>query len=247
MCGIAGVIAWDDRYRTSRETLARMSAAIAHRGPDGEGMWFNHEGEATPERPQAAFAHRRLAIIDPDPRANQPFTDDRGRWITYNGEIYNYRELRKELQSLQPDYAWRTNCDTEVLLVAYAAWGEKCVEHLNGMFAFAIWDENTKKLFLARDRMGQKPLYAAFIVSGDAPADSPLVPVVAFASELAAIRALTWPDFGVSPQSVEHYLRWGYIPLHEYTGRAVLGPTIYNGVGQLRPSQTLRVGRLGRS
>src|SRR5687768_4244088 len=199
MCGIAGVIAWDDRYRTSRETLARMSAAIAHRGPDGEGLWFNHEGEATRGRPQAALAHRRLAIIDPDPRANQPFTDGRGRWITYNGEIYNYRELRKELESLQPDYAWRTNCDTEVLLVAYAAWGEKCVEHLNGMFAFAVWDENDKSLFLARDRMGQKPLYTAELEG-----------VVAFASEVLALRSLGWIDHAPSGTGLLEYLRYGY-------------------------------------
>ena len=81
MCGFAGVIAWEDRYRTSRETLARMSAAVAHRGPDGEGNWFNHEGEVTPHRPQAALAFRRLAIIDLDPRANQPMTDGHGRWV----------------------------------------------------------------------------------------------------------------------------------------------------------------------
>ena len=198
MCGIAGVIAWDDRYRTSRDTLARMSAAIAHRGPDGEGMWFNHEGEVTPDRPQAAFAHRRLAIIDPDPRANQPFTDGRGRWITYNGEIYNYRALRKELESLQSDYAWRTNCDTEVLLVAYATWGEKCVEHLNGMFAFAVWDDTEKTLFLARDRMGQKPLYVALGDGG-----------LAFASEVGALRPLPWIKWDVWNDGLVRYLRLG--------------------------------------
>src|SRR5215218_4010495 len=146
MCGFAGVIVWDDRFRVSPKTLEAMSACVAHRGPDGSGLWINHEQRVTANKPQAALAHRRLAIIDPDPRANQPFTDGRGRWITYNGEIYNYRELRKELESLVPDYAWRTNCDTEVLLVACAAWGDECVEHLNGMFAFAVWDENAKSL-----------------------------------------------------------------------------------------------------
>src|SRR5688572_8153864 len=194
MCGIAGVVSWDERYRTSRDTLARMSAAIAHRGPDGEGLWFNHESEISPDRPQVAFAHRRLAIIDPDPRANQPFTDGQGRWIVFNGEIYNFRELRSEISNLRPDYAWRTNCDTEVLLAAYAVWGEKCVERLNGMFAFAVWDENAKSLFLARDRMGQKPLYVAYLEPGGKPAghlnyhwplETPLA--VAFASELAAL------------------------------------------------------------
>jgi glucosamine 6-phosphate synthetase-like amidotransferase/phosphosugar isomerase protein len=145
MCGIAGVVTWDERCRTTRDTLARMSAAVAHRGPDGEGMWFNHEGEVSPGRPQAALAHRRLAIIDPDPRADQPFTDGHGRWIVFNGEIYNFRDLRHELTLLRPEYDWRTRCDTEVLLVAYAAWGPACVKRLNGMFAFAVWDENARR------------------------------------------------------------------------------------------------------
>src|SRR4051812_12473753 len=162
MCGIAGVVAWDDRYRTSRETLAKMSAAIAHRGPDGEGVYFNHEDEVTPERPQCALAHRRLAILDPDPRSNEPFPNsDRTKWLVFNSQIYNYRGLRAELTNLRPDYPRRTTGDTEVLLVAYEQWQEKCVEHFNGMFAFAIWDDCEKSLFLARDRMGQKPLYIA--------------------------------------------------------------------------------------
>ena len=96
MCGFAGVVAWDERYRTSRETLARMSASIAHRGPDGEGTFFNHEDRIASEEPQCALAFRRLAILDPDPRSNQPFTIGR-KTLVFNGEIYNFRELRKEL------------------------------------------------------------------------------------------------------------------------------------------------------
>src|SRR5579884_3984167 len=161
MCGFAGVVVWDERFRVSRETLERMSATIAHRGPDGEGLHLNHESEIRPDRPQVGLVHRRLAILDPDPRANQPFTDTHGRWIIFNGEIYNFRELRAELSAVMPQYAWRTNGDTEVLLLAYAAWGEQCVERLNGMFAFAIWDDPRQRLFLARDRLGQKPLYVA--------------------------------------------------------------------------------------
>src|SRR5437763_13168152 len=198
MCGIAGVVAWDAKYRVTREMLGRMSARIAHRGPDGEGVYFNHEDEPMPDRPQAAFAHCRLAIIDPDPHANQPFTDHQGRWITFNGEIYNFRELRAELEKLKPDYAWRTTCDTEVLLVAYDVWGETCLDHLNGMYAFAIWDESKKALFLARDRMGQKPLYLALLgadgrpveLKPDASSQQSTSPAVAvFASELRAILA----------------------------------------------------------
>ena len=175
MCGFAGVVAWDDRYRVSRETLGRMGAAVAHRGPDGEGHYLNHEQEVTRERPQVALAFRRLAILDPDPRSNQPFTDGQ-HWLVFNGEIYNFRELRAELTTLDTSYQWRTTGDTEVLLRSYAVWGEACVEHLNGMFALAVWDEPRRELFLARDRMGQKPLYVAN--SGG---------VVAFASEIAAL------------------------------------------------------------
>ena len=94
MCGIAGVISWSGRHRITREMLSRMSQCIAHRGPDGEGWWINHEDDASTGKAQVGLVHRRLAILDPDPRSNQPFTDGRGRWIVFNGEIYNFRELR---------------------------------------------------------------------------------------------------------------------------------------------------------
>lgn len=200
MCGIAGVISFSSKHRVTREMLAKMSACIAHRGPDGEGLWLNHDGEASPDRPQAGLVHRRLAILDPDPRSNQPFTDGRGRWLIFNGEIYNFRDLRKELESLLPDWAWRTTGDTEVLLASYAAWGEKCVDHLNGMFAFAVWDENAQSLFLARDRMGQKPLYVVHTNH-----------FTAFASELPALRPLAGIDWSISCDGLTEYLQYGAI------------------------------------
>lgn len=217
MCGFAGVIAWDDRYRFTRDTLARMSLAIAHRGPDGEGVYLNHEDEVKPGRPQVGLVHRRLAILDPDPRSNQPFTDGR-HWLVFNGEIYNYRELRAELKTLLPNYAWRTEGDTEVLLASYAAWGEKCVEHFNGMFAIAIWDDVEKSLFLARDRMGQKPLYVARTPGA-----------IAFASELSALITLPWIDRTVSTTSLVDYLRFGAVP-------GATGATIYAACSQLKPA-----------
>ncbi|HEX8522873.1 MAG TPA: asparagine synthase (glutamine-hydrolyzing) [Tepidisphaeraceae bacterium] len=227
MCGIAGVIAWSDRFRITRETLAAMSACIAHRGPDAEGVWLNHEAEPTAERPQAGLVHRRLAVIDLDPHANQPFTDGRGRWVTFNGEIYNFRELRRELSHLKPDYAWRTDCDTEVLLVAYDAWGDQCVDHFNGMLAFAIWDERANTLYLARDRMGQKPLYFT-LLGGEEGCEG-----LAFASELTALRQVPSFDHSIDPESLNLYLRWGYVPAPW---------TIYQAAEKLPPSHWMRIG-----
>ena len=214
MCGFAGVIAWDERYRVSRETLGKMSAAIAHRGPDGEGFFVNHDEAITPDQPQVALAFRRLAILDLDPRSDQPFTDGR-HWLVFNGEIYNFRELKKELSSLAPDFEWKTTGDTEVLLRAYAVWGEKCVEHLNGMFAFAVWDTVEKSLFLARDRMGQKPLFYSYPTRGG----------MYFASELSAIPKLT----GINPgwDWYGDYLAYGCLTLS----------TVYQGIGRLGPEQ----------
>ena len=217
MCGFAGIIAWEDRYRFDRAALERMSARIAHRGPDGQGLWINHESEITPARPQVGLAHRRLAIIDLDERANQPFTDGQGHWLIYNGEIYNYKELRRELEQLLPNYPWRTQSDTEVLLASYVAWGEKCVEKLNGMFAFAIWDENKNELFLARDRMGQKPLYYAIDQRG----------AIAFASELPALQELDWVDRRMDALALKEYLCWGYVGAPR---------TIHNNICQELPS-----------
>ena len=248
MCGLAGVVVWDERFRVTRETLCRMSAKIAHRGPDGEGIYLNHEQQITPDYPQVGLVHRRLAIIDPDPHANQPFTDNAGRWIVFNGEIYNFHELRAQLEKLRPDYIWRTTCDTEALLIAYDVWGEACLEKLNGMYAFAIWDESKKELFLARDRMGQKPLYyAAILRSGESwlqiddlhvlEADSEICwkrytqqrdfAALAFASEVTALRPLHWIDWSIDQARIGAYLAWGYV-LHPYT--------VYGGVGNAPPS-----------
>jgi asparagine synthase (glutamine-hydrolysing) len=229
MCGIAGVIAWDDRYRVNHETLRRMSARIAHRGPDGEGYYLNHEQEVTPDRPQCGFAFRRLAILDPDPRAMQPFTI-RDKTIVFNGEIYNFRELRAELTGLRPEYAWRTTGDTEVLLLAHDVWGEKCLERLNGMFALAVWDEREKSLFLARDRMGQKPLYLACLDNG------PPCAAIAFASELSALREAAWLKRELSDKSLASYLRWGYVGDDA---------TIYDDVEKLGPSWWYRASPTG--
>jgi asparagine synthase (glutamine-hydrolysing) len=236
MCGFAGVIVWDERYRVSPETLRRMSAAVAHRGPDGEGLRLTREREPiTPDTPQVALAFRRLAILDPDPRSMQPFTDGRF-WLVFNGEIYNFRELRAELTVLRPAYEWRTTGDTEVLLAAYAEWGEKCVEKLNGMFAFAVWDEAERTLFLARDRMGQKPLYVA------AP-KWPRFSTLAFASEIGAIRPLDWVVADVNESAIADFLRYGYIGRYK-TGFAqcIRFPHGWNTFGLQAGGEATRLG-----
>jgi asparagine synthase (glutamine-hydrolysing) len=222
MCGFAGVIAWDEKYRVDRATLGRMSAAIAHRGPDGEGIYLDDQHEITPQSPLVGLAFRRLAIIDLDERSNQPFISTDKRYVmVFNGEIYNYRELRSEISKLLADYHWRTTGDTETLLMSYVVWKEKCVEHLNGMFALAIWDNVEKSLYLARDRMGQKPLYYAHLANNQDGTTSRAsgysdkhTQMWAFSSELGALLELPGRMAGeIRPGALRTctrmYLRWG--------------------------------------
>lgn len=148
MCGIAGIFNVNGEP-VSPVLLRRMTDAIAHRGPDGEGFYADSF---------IGLGHRRLAIIDLSPSGHQPMiTPDRQYALTYNGEIYNFQELKAELEAL--GHAFRSKTDSEMVLHAYAAWGPACVERFNGMFAFAIWDRRNQELFLARDRYGVKPLY----------------------------------------------------------------------------------------
>src|SRR5579864_1800813 len=147
MCGIGAILELGGRPVPDLQSrLEAMNELLKHRGPDGEGLWAHRHGHV-------GFAHRRLEIIDLS-TGDQPMTDGAGNWITYNGEIYNYRELRRELGEDE----FRTSSDTEVVLRAYDRWGPTCVERLRGMFAFAIWDEAANQLFCARDRFGIKPL-----------------------------------------------------------------------------------------
>src|SRR5204863_10061454 len=154
MCGITGVVGPDVEY----EVLQAMNRAMAHRGPDGEGIKIF---PGVPGNTPAGLGHRRLSIIDPTPRGAQPMSygsNDR-YWITYNGELYNYRELRAKLRA--DGLRFRSDTDTEVLLAMYARYGPAMLEKLNGIFAFGIWDTDRHELFLARDRLGVKPLYYA--------------------------------------------------------------------------------------
>jgi asparagine synthase (glutamine-hydrolysing) len=146
MCGIAGILSFSARP-ADKGHVRQMTDAMSHRGPDADGLWA--EGAM-------ALGHRRLSIIDLSAAANQPFADISDRYrMVFNGEIYNYREVK----ALLPDYPFHTTSDTEVLIAAYAKWGADSIRHLRGMFTFAIWDRQDQELFVARDRMGVKPLY----------------------------------------------------------------------------------------
>ena len=174
MCGIAGIFNIDGRP-VSITTLKDMTDVIRHRGPDGEGFWTNSF---------IGLGHRRLAIIDLSPLGHQPMLNENARLvISYNGEIYNYKDIRTELEN--KGYIFHSKTDTEVVLKSYEEWGEECIHRFNGMFAFAIWDGNLNKLFLARDRYGIKPLYYCFQNNK-----------IIFASEIKAI--LQHPDVNVN-------------------------------------------------
>jgi asparagine synthase (glutamine-hydrolysing) len=149
MCGIAGIIS-PDSGQVSRQQLKKMTDAIAHRGPEGEDFWTNSNNTA-------GLGHRRLSIIDLSSAASQPMHYLDRYTIVFNGEIYNYIEIRKDLQ--RKGYTFSSESDTEVILAAYACWKEECLQYFDGMFAFAIWDEEEKSLFAARDRFGEKPFY----------------------------------------------------------------------------------------
>src|SRR3989337_1987859 len=150
MCGIVGLVYTDPSRRCEGEIVTAMRDMVSYRGPDAAGVYLDG---------RAGLGHRRLSIIDLG-TGHQPMSDARGvLTIVYNGEVYNYRELRRDL--IARGRTFRTESDTEVILHLYAEMGDRCVEALNGMFAFAIWDAGRRSLFLARDRMGVKPLYYA--------------------------------------------------------------------------------------
>lgn len=189
MCGIAGI--WNAKDRpVDRDVLRSLTDRMSHRGPDASGLWLDRG---------IGFGHRRLSIIDLE-LSRQPMQDEAGKyWIVYNGELYNFRELRSELQAL--GWRFRTRGDTEVVLTAYQAWGADCLIRFRGMFAVAIWNRDRQELFLARDRFGIKPLCLCRHAEG-----------LAFASEIEAFHALGERFCGeLDLESMDQYLFCGYI------------------------------------
>lgn len=214
MCGICGVVDLRAEQAVDGGTLRRMNQVLRHRGPEEEGY---HEA------PHGALGMCRLRVIDP-PGGSQPMANEDGSvWIAYNGEVYNFRTLRAELQAR--GHYFRTQSDTEVVVHAYEAFGVQCVSRLRGMFAFAIWDERDRRLLLARDRLGIKPLY--YWERGER---------LAFASELKSLLQL--PDVlrEVAPEAVDLYLTYGYVP-SPYTA--------FCGIRKLMPGHVLVLDRLG--
>jgi asparagine synthase (glutamine-hydrolysing) len=208
MCGIVGVV---NSKNSETDWLQAASNALSHRGPDSHGLW------QSPDK-LASFAHRRLAIIDLSAAGHQPMIDqDSGIAITFNGEIYNYQTLRKVLQD--KGHQFQTRTDTEVILKSFLEWGQDCPQHLDGMFAFAIYDPRDRKLFVARDRAGEKPLFYAREANS-----------LYFGSELKALFCNPRLNRKINPKSLETYLSFGFVPGSD---------CIIEGVSKLAPASRL--------
>jgi asparagine synthase (glutamine-hydrolysing) len=209
MCGIAGIFDHRGRSEIDRTLLHRMTDIIGHRGPDGDGFYH---------APGIGLGYRRLAIIDLA-GGNQPmFNEDGTVCLVFNGEIYNFQPLMAELAAL--GHHFRTRSDTEVIVHAWEEWGEACLDRLNGMFGFALWDMRTETLFLARDRLGEKPLYYGFLTGGR----------LIFGSELKSLLCSPDLDRTLDPQAVEEFFAFGYIPDPH---------SIYRSVRKLPPAHCL--------
>lgn len=210
MCGIAGFVSTDAHQRIEAATIHRMCQAIVHRGPNDEGI-FVKDG--------TGFGMRRLSVIDLAGGHQPMFNEDRSVWVVFNGEIYNFQQLRSELESA--GHQLTTNSDTEVIVHLYEEMGRDCVQKLRGMFAFALYDERRRKVLIARDRLGEKPLYYAF--DGQR---------LLFGSEIKAILAVAPELAQVNRQALRQYFQFGYIPDPA---------TSFSGINKLPPSHLLEL------
>lgn len=208
MCGIAGIL-YFNQQPVEKQVMLNMTHAMAHRGPDAEGLFIENE---------LALGHRRLSIIDLSEAANQPITDHSGRYvIIFNGELYNYREVRVQLTG----YPFRTESDTETLLAAYSRWGMDCLHRFRGMYAFAVWDKQEKELYIVRDGMGVKPLY--YYLDHEK---------IIFASEIRAILASGLVKKRINPEGLHEYFSY------QSTGFPL---TIIEGIKQLDAGTYLKI------
>src|SRR5438132_8296751 len=216
MCGICGIVYSGEERRVQRDTLAQMNTQIVHRGPDDDGFFV--EGNV-------GLAMRRLSIIDIRTGQQPISNEDKSLWIVYNGEIYNHRELRSKLEAR--GHRYRTKSYTETIVHLYEEYGRDCAQHLRGMFAFAIWDPEKGTLFIARDRLGIKPLYYSLTSES-----------FLFGSEIKVILANrnSRPDFHFA--ALPEYLAFGYLSGED---------TFYNGIAKLMPGHWLEVRETGES
>ena len=216
MCGIVGVLGFQNSdFRVTKPYLARLRDQMIHRGPDGAGLWID-------PALNVGLGHRRLAIVDLSPEADQPMCNEDGSlWVSFNGEIYNHAELRQELNQIRPR-RWKTDhSDTEVILHAFEEWGIDCLHRFRGMFAIAIWDGRSREMWLIRDRIGIKPLYYT-LDNGR----------LTFASEIKALFADPSQRREIDEESLFHYLSFLTTPAPQ---------TLYRGIYKLRPGTWLRV------
>jgi asparagine synthase (glutamine-hydrolysing) len=210
MCGIAGMINLDGgEVAALGRKLKAMSHIQKHRGPDGHGIWRHESG-------LVGFAHQRLSIIDLSAAGAQPMTDRQGNWITYNGEIYNYKELRRELG----EEKFASNSDTETILMAYRKWGADCPNHLRGMFSFALWDESEQTLFCVRDRFGIKPFYYSIVDD-----------VFYFASEAKTLLPMQ-PEIATDLEGFKDYLTFQF---------CLPGKTMFKNIKELPPAHCFKI------
>lgn len=212
MCGICGIIDYRTNAQGNERRVRDMCARMRHRGPDDEGVY------SSGGTPSAVLGHRRLSIIDLSPAGRQPMSNEKGTvWVVLNGEIYNFLELRSGL--IENGHIFKSHTDTEVIVHLYEEYGEECVSRLDGMFSFALWDESKKILLAARDRAGKKPFFYHY-ANG----------VFSFASELSALLACGTASRDISPQSLDFYLGFGYVPAPA---------TIYKGIHKLMPGHSI--------
>src|SRR6185503_10366635 len=190
MCGITGIVTTDRLKEEDRDLLQRMTRMLHHRGPDGEGFYFDEH---------AGLGHRRLSIIDLDAGKQPMCNEDESVWVTFNGEIYNYLDIRKDL--IAKGHKFKTESDTEVIVHLYEEVGEKFSERLRGMFAIGLWDRNNRRLILSRDRIGKKPLYYA--QTGSA---------IFFASEMKSLLLVPGLERAIDYQAVSDYFSLLYVP-----------------------------------
>src|SRR3954468_104956 len=218
MCGICGILGTQDGFAVDEALVAEMRDTMVHRGPDDAGTWRASDAPV-------AFGHRRLSIVDLSAAGHQPMSNEDGTvWITYNGEIYNHAALREEL--IAKGHVYRSHTDTETILHLYEEEGERCVERLPGMFAFAIWDSRKREMFLARDRIGIKPLYYSTPPGG-----------FVFGSEIKSL--LRHPSIvpDLDEEAFYHYLTFICTP-------APL--TMFKGIRKLAPGERMTVCASGR-